>query len=192
MWTWPVPFLGRWVLLGILVGFLALAPRSLAQSPPDLDRDGIPDAADTCLVLANPDQTDTDGDTIGDACDLTPLDAQDNGRLVITPKTLNLKSHGRGVTTFIELPAAVDPAEIDPTSLRLEGILPVLVPPVPRLVTGPDGVPALLVKFSRTALIDVLCDTGRVQGTVDLRVTGAVAGHPFEVRGPVRVQGTCP
>jgi hypothetical protein len=49
-----------------------------------------------------------------------------------------------------------------------------------------------MVKFSRTALIRLLCDTGRDQGHVELRVTGTVAGNPFEVRGTVRVNGTCP
>ncbi len=35
----------------------------------DQDNDGIPDLSDNCPVLANPDQTDWDGDGQGDACD---------------------------------------------------------------------------------------------------------------------------
>jgi len=35
----------------------------------DSDADGVPDSLDNCLVDANPDQTDTDGDQLGDACD---------------------------------------------------------------------------------------------------------------------------
>ncbi len=190
---WRLPHIRRWMLPGVLAGFLATASFGIAQSPPDLDGDGIADAADTCLVIANPDQADTDGDGIGDACDLTPSDDQDNGSLVMNPKTLNLKSQGRVVTTFIELPSAFNPADIDPTSLRLEGTLPALTPPSPKLGDGDeDGSPELMVKFSRTELIGVLCDTGRDKGTVELRVTGDVAGQPFEVRGAVRVNGTCP
>jgi Thrombospondin type 3 repeat len=40
----------------------------------DTDGDGIPDASDNCLLVANPTQADKDGDGIGDACD--PLDGR--------------------------------------------------------------------------------------------------------------------
>jgi len=36
----------------------------------DMDGDGIRDGLDNCLTLANPSQTNTDGDVQGDACDL--------------------------------------------------------------------------------------------------------------------------
>jgi hypothetical protein len=41
-------------------------------------------------VGLNPDQADAYAYGIGDACDLTRTDAQDNGSLVITLKTINL------------------------------------------------------------------------------------------------------
>ena len=117
----------------------------------------------------------------------------DNGHLVITPKTLNLKSHGRVVTTFIELPSAYDPAAIDVSSLRLEGSLPMAVPPTPKFGDGDgDGTADLMVKFSRRNLIALLCETGEIEGEIELRVTGNVDGHPFEMRGTVRIQGQCP
>jgi hypothetical protein len=37
--------------------------------PPDGDGDGVPDSSDNCPAVANGDQTDTDGDGAGDACD---------------------------------------------------------------------------------------------------------------------------
>ncbi|MCU7846047.1 MAG: thrombospondin type 3 repeat-containing protein [Candidatus Thiodiazotropha sp. (ex Monitilora ramsayi)] len=53
----------------------------------DSDGDGVPDLVDNCPADANADQTDTDGDTQGDACDTdddgdTVLDATDNCPLI--------------------------------------------------------------------------------------------------------------
>ena len=44
---------------------------------PDTDSDGVPDSTDNCLVNANADQADTDGDTIGDACDVANITIDD-------------------------------------------------------------------------------------------------------------------
>ena len=35
----------------------------------DTDEDGVADSADNCAFVANPDQTDSDGDAMGDVCD---------------------------------------------------------------------------------------------------------------------------
>ena len=184
---------GRWVLPGVLAAILIITPSAFAQTPPDLDGDGVSDAEDTCLAVPNPEQIDSDGDGIGDACDLTPSELDNNGSLVITPKTLNLKSKGRVVTTWIELPAGVDPAALDLSRLLMEGVLPIVIPPSPKVGDADgDNIPDLMAKFSRRDLNGLLCDTGRDTGTVVLRVTGIVAGHPFEVRGTQRVNGQCP
>ncbi len=80
----------------------------------DTDGDGIPDYADNCWLVPNPDQADTDGDGIGDACDNCPgianPDQKDtNGNGIgdlcdadldgdgFPDKTLNV--NGAGVTT---------------------------------------------------------------------------------------------
>jgi hypothetical protein len=164
-----------------------------SQIPLDIDDDGILNEDDNCLTVSNLDQVDTDEDAIGDACDLTPLDEHANGSLVVTPKSLNLQSRGRVITTFLELPAGIDPADIDTRSLLLEGTLPPVTPPTPKLGDrNGDNISELMVKFSRPRLIDLLCGTDRDVGGVELKVTGEVDGRAFEVRGDLRLLGRCP
>ena len=192
MTRWETAMINRWALAGLCSGLLMIASPGFAQTSLDVDADGIPDAEDNCLVVANADQADVDRDGFGDACDLSPSDEAYNGHLVINPKTLNLKSRGRVVTTFVELPAPFDPVDIDVASLLMEGAIPAAVPPIPKLGDGDeDGAADLMAKFSRRALITWLCETNRDKGEIELRVTGSVAGEPFEVRGTVRVQGQC-
>lgn len=46
----------------------------------DIDNDGIDDSVDNCIIVANPDQLDSDGDGIGNVCDGTPYgDSNDTG-----------------------------------------------------------------------------------------------------------------
>ncbi len=44
----------------------------------DQDGDGVPDTADNCPYVFNPDQTDTDGDGVGDACESRVVGDLDN------------------------------------------------------------------------------------------------------------------
>ncbi len=43
-----------------------------AELPADGDGDGAPDSSDNCIDVANPEQTDSDNDGLGDACDGEP------------------------------------------------------------------------------------------------------------------------
>ncbi len=63
--------LGR---LSVSEGRLDAAGALRAVAPPrDDDADGVPNAGDRCPVVADPGQQDSDGDGVGDACDLTPF-----------------------------------------------------------------------------------------------------------------------
>jgi hypothetical protein len=67
----------------------------------DSDRDGVPDASDNCPATANSDQTNSDGDPQGDACDAdddndTVGDSSDNCRTVPNTDQANSDHDSQG------------------------------------------------------------------------------------------------
>ncbi|MFK8030099.1 MAG: di-heme oxidoredictase family protein [Gammaproteobacteria bacterium] len=76
----------------------------------DNDGDGVNDATDNCLLVANADQRDTDGDNIGNACDsdvdnscaVNFLDQVVYAANFLVPGDLDTDNNGDGTTNFLD------------------------------------------------------------------------------------------
>jgi hypothetical protein len=106
----------------------------------------------------------------------------------IKPDTLNLKSKGRWVTAYIELPDGYDVANIDVATVLLEDAITAAVRPTRVGDHDSDGVPDLMVKFRRQQLVNYLKANGLTSGNVQLSVTGNVDTVPFEGADSIRVR----
>ena len=116
-----------------------------AAGDQDDDQDGVPGNVDNCPNLYNPDQRDTDGDGIGDACDNCPevvnpdqFDSFSTGvgdacrplKVIVGHSARHLPERpeclpNRDVSRFpCWGPPILDVTQIDPASVRLEGVVP--------------------------------------------------------------------
>src|SRR5207248_2733756 len=96
----------------------------------DRDGDGLPDEADNCPALFNPDQADEDDDGQGNTCDSTPGIAPDESKIVLYSRDqrgrpapgacfdATITTSGGGEDTRVVCDDSADPgwAEIDLTA----------------------------------------------------------------------------
>ena len=99
------------------------------------------------------------------------------------PDVLNLRSTDKYVTAYIELPPGFDVRQIDISSIRLNGTVPALAKPTQVGDYDKDGIPDLMVKFSRAAVKSLLTPGDQVEITI----TGEVVGIGFEGTDTIRV-----
>ncbi|UCG69546.1 MAG: SBBP repeat-containing protein [Thermoplasmata archaeon] len=103
----------------------------------------------------------------------------------IDPNTLNLKSKGKWITCYIELPKGYDVRNIDATTILLEDSLPPILNPKYGFVKSEnsyimdhdnDSILERMVKFDRSEVEDMLSP-----GIYNLKITGElVDGTEFE------------
>lgn len=111
----------------------------------------------------------------------------------IDPNTLNLKSNGEWITCYIELSAGFNVGDIDASTILLNNTIGAdLGAPTQIGDYDCDGIADLMVKFDRSTVIDWLrlVDYGQDTGKsfeVNLKITGTVAGTPFEGADTVKV-----
>jgi squalene cyclase len=113
-------------------------------------------------------------------------------KVKIEPDTLNLKSHGRWVTAYIELPAGYDVADIDVATVALTRVKgrelthPILAVSHPVAIGDKDhdGIPDLMVKFDRGQVERVVPVSNHVLLTVEGRLH---TGQAFKGSDRIRV-----
>jgi parallel beta-helix repeat protein len=102
------------------------------------------------------------------------------------PDTLNLKSKGKVVTVYIELPTGYEVSQIDVSSIMLNGTVSALAKPTEIGDYDGDGVPDLMVKFDRASVITLFAGKTVPENYV-IEVTGTVAGIRFKGTITIRV-----
>ncbi len=109
----------------------------------------------------------------------------------VNPDTLNLKSKGRWITVYIELPEGYDVNDIDVSTILLNDTVKAESHPICVADHDGDGIPDLMVKFNRQEVIDLIKPTGNENskfGTVTLTITGKLYNEiPFEGSDVIKV-----
>jgi hypothetical protein len=108
-------------------------------------------------------QIDTDGDgefeqTVTSDSELTSDEfiLQIETAVDFVPDTLNLKSKGKFITAYIELPEGYDVTQINVSSIMLNNLVSVLLEPTEIGDYDNDGIPDLMVKFDRSEVQAIL------------------------------------
>jgi len=108
----------------------------------------------------------------------------------IDPDTLSLRSEGKWITAYVQLPEGYDPADIDASTILLDGTISPVLDPEYGFVTNPseylvdhnnDGILERMVKFDRATVESLIYNQGIRYGNVALTLTGKLLdGTPFE------------
>lgn len=106
------------------------------------------------------------------------------------PENLNLKSKGQWITCYIELPEGRDVAEIDPSTLLLNGAVSAETHPTCIGDHDGDGVPDLMVKFNRATVVQYLVSQGIEFANVTMTLAGQLNdGTTFAGSDVLKVSG---
>jgi hypothetical protein len=100
----------------------------------------------------------------------------------IAPDTLNLKSKGKWITCYIELPEGYNVSDVDVSTIMLNDTISAELHPMEIGDCDDDGILDLMVKFDRQTAMVLLS-----VGEATLTVTGEVDGTPFEGSDTIRV-----
>jgi len=108
----------------------------------------------------------------------------------IDPDTINLKSNGKWITAYIELPVNYNVYDIDILSIKLKmGETMITAETLPSGIGDydDDGIADLMVKFDLGTLIQCLMNQGITSGNVTLKVDGQINANFFTGIDSIRI-----
>lgn len=107
------------------------------------------------------------------------------------PDALNLKSSGKWITAYIELPSGHDVADINVSSIMLNATVSAERTPTSVGDYDGDGVPELIAKFDRTAVQQYILSNSPIEAkfmTAALTITGRLNdGTPFQGSDTIKI-----
>jgi len=107
----------------------------------------------------------------------------------IHPDALNLKSQGKWIAAYFELPESYDVADINVSTIMLNDTIPAELSPTAIGDYDNDGIPDLMVKFNRTEIAEFILSKGIMVGNITLTITGRLYdGTMFEDSDVIRVR----
>ena len=125
----------------------------------------------------------------------TPTPLVVNATIDLHPQSLNLRSKGRWITVYIELPEDYNVVDINVSTLMLNEIIPAELRPTAIGDYDNDTIPDLMVKFDRAKVISyILANVNMTELiekrfiTVTLTITGKLYdGTPFQGSDTIRI-----
>lgn len=109
----------------------------------------------------------------------------------VNPLTLNLQSSGKWTTAYIELPEGHDVANINVTTIKLNGTVSAELKPTAIGDYDNDAIPDLMVKFDRAKVAEYILNSVIMTGksvTVTLTINGKLNdGTTFQGSGAIRI-----
>jgi Tol biopolymer transport system component len=109
----------------------------------------------------------------------------------IDPNSLSLKSKGKWITAYVELPEGYDVSDINVSTIMLNGTVRSELSPTAIGDYDNDGVPDLMIKFDRAAVVQYILDQVPIEErfmTVTLTITGKLNdGTPFQGSDTIKI-----
>jgi chitodextrinase/uncharacterized protein YegL len=125
---------------------------------------------------------DAAGNTDTDTLTVNVVPSTIPATIDIKPDTLNIRSKGRWVTAYIELPDGYSLKEVDISTIKLNGVIRAQKSPFRIGDYDCDGIPDLMVKFDRSSVKKFLDEPEEI-----LTVTGKIGRKTFSGSDSIKV-----